>query len=133
MCLSVYIASDQPLPLVAWNYAKPAFYIDELKYNKEVVMQFTLPNVRRVGSDAGCGCGFLKDGVSGDELVESMNNYSGLALYVRELQKKGASLEIFSCWEGDQTSKCESHYTIEADDLLQDAFEFKEKALYTLR
>jgi hypothetical protein len=132
MCLAVYIASDVELPLVPWNDAKPSFYVKELIYNKGVRKQFSFPNVRYVGSNAGCGCGFLKDGVVGEELVEALENYAGLAAYVLKLRDRGADIQVFSCWEGDQEKKQDSRNIIRVTDLLADDFEFKEKALYVI-
>jgi len=130
MCLAVYIASDIELPLVPWNKAKPSFHVSELTYNKGVRKQFSLDNVRVAGSDAGCGCGFLKDGVVGQELVEALDNYAGLAAYISELQSRDGAIQIFSCWEGDQEMTIEFNEIIKVNDLLAEDFEFKERALY---
>ena len=132
MCLAVYIASDQELPLIPWNEAKPSFHVRELTYNKAVRNQFKLANVSVAGSDAGCGCGFLKDGVYDDELVEAMKNYQGLTTYISDIKSRGGTVQIFSCWEGDQTAKPEFVETVTVADLLIENFEFKEKALYTI-
>lgn len=132
MCLAVYIASDHELPLIAWDESAPSFYIDELSTDGDVKKQFTLPEVAYAGSHEGCGCGFLKDGAVGEELEDVDENYHKLASYIKGLQTKGASIQLFSCWEGEQTSPAESNETIRVSDLMTKEFEFKEKALYRL-
>jgi len=134
MCLAVYIASDQELPLIAWNEQKRAFYVGELSAADDVVRrQFSVPNVRYAGSDAGCGCGFFKDGVVGQELVEAQQNYEQLAAYISERLNSGAQIQLFTCWEGDQQSPKESSDNIEANNLLEKDFEFREKYFYQIK
>ena len=134
MCLAVYIASNHELPLVPWNENAPSFYVSELSdYDTEVRKQFTVPDVRHAGSDAGCGCGFFKDGVVGQELIEAEQNYAKLAAYIEDLRSRGAAVELFSCWQGDQSTKKEFNEQIDVDDLLEKNFEFKEKAFYEIK
>jgi hypothetical protein len=134
MCLAVYIASDHVLPLIPWDEANPSFYVNELSYEAmEVRMQFTLPNVRYLGSDAGCGCGFLKGGVAGKELIEAQENYSKLASYISDLHKRGALIQVFSCWAGDEIAGRDFSEEIDINDLLDKDFEFMKKAFYELR
>lgn len=132
MCLAVYIASSLNLPLVVWNENEPAFYVSDLTNDKDVRNQFTLPNVRYVGSCEGCGCGFLKDGEYDDGLAKVNEDYARLAAYIVALQEEGSDIELFSCWEGDQTAARVFDEKIRADDLTKEGFEFKEKALYRL-
>lgn len=134
MCLAVYIASDHELPLVPWEDKRPSFYIAELSYHdKAVCRQFTLPNIRYVGSDAGCGCGFIKDGVADEqEMIETEENYARLAAYASDLKEHGAAIQIFSCWRGDEGAGKEFSELIHVNDLLHKDFEFEEKAFYEI-
>jgi hypothetical protein len=131
MCLAVYIASNQELPLIAFDKARPAFYVGELSSaDGDVRRQFTLPNVRYAGSNEGCGCGFLKDGVVGDELIQTQQNYTDLGQYITPLLENGGVVELFACWEGDQPSPKESSEEIDVQDLVGEDFEFREKYFY---
>ena len=133
MCLAVYIATTHQIPLIAWDKENPAFYTKELDYHdKRVRKQFDLENVYYAGSNEGCGCGFLKDGVVGEELELTKANYLKLSEVVRSAQNQGFKVQIFSCWEGGQTGKIEIRKQIAVDDLIADEFEFEEQALYEI-
>ena len=130
MCLAVYIATTQEIPLIAWDKQNPAFHIKALDHHSHVRKQFDLENVYYAGSNEGCGCGFLKDGVVGEELERTKTNYLRLAEIVRSAQEKGIQVQIFSCWEGDQSAIPESRKQISLENLLADDFVFEEKAFY---
>jgi len=131
MCLAVYIASNKPLSLVPWVEEKPAFYVEEVvKDEVGVTKQFQYRYVYYAGSHEGCGCGFIKDGEVGEELTQVEENYKRLSAYLKDAKESGAELQIFSCWEGDQTQEPEHREEINETTLNEKQFEFKEKALY---
>ena len=133
MCLAVYIASNKELALIPWVEAKPSFNI--LPLSKEeipVKKQFSLEFVYYVGSHQGCGCGFFKEGEAGEELAEVEESYKKLATYIIKAKENGASIQLFSCWEGDQTSKVENKEKINESTLNEKQFEFKEKWYYEI-
>ena len=133
MCLAVYLASDKPLPLVEWDEDHPRFNVVLItKYEKVVKKQFRNPNVVYAGSHQRCGCGFFKEGEGGEELAAIQTNYGSLVYYLNELMSSGASIEIFSCWEGDQGSEPETKERLSLATLGSDGFEFKEKAYYEI-
>ena len=127
MCLAVYIASDIILPTSSWDKAAPGFYVEKEPDNHSVAKQFTLGRIYYAGSDQGCGCGFFKEGVVGDELEQSQANYDSLVLYLKEAQDSGASIEIYACWEGQQTAKPEFRESRTVVELGHPSFEFKEQ------
>jgi len=134
MCLALYIASSEPLQLVAYNECEPTFYVTEVSgYELCVKKQFTLPYLYYAGSHEGCGCGFIKDGEVGEELDKVEDNYSRLSAYIREACRQGADIQLFYCWEGDQDSAREFHVSIDADILNYKEFEFKEQAFYEIK
>jgi len=133
MCLAVYLASNKPIPLVEWNDAAPRFNVvpitdDELLVKK----QFRNQNVVYAGSHQGCGCGFFKEGASGEELLLVQANYDSFVRYLGELMSDGANIEIFCCWEGDQGSEPEFKERLSLAALGSESFEFKEKAYYEI-
>lgn len=133
MCLAVYIASDKELPLSSWNEDKPMFHTSELKEHDECVKeQFNLPNVVYAGTDESCGCGFLKEYETGEELKRKQKNYEELFNYLSVLKNDGAKLQLFSCWEGDQNKPKEFNEVISIDTISDKKFQFKEKALYVV-
>lgn len=133
MCLAVYIASNKPLPLISWVEEKPAFYVAELSENEAAVkIQFKYQYIYYAGSHEGCGCGFFKDGEVGEELALVEVNYKDFSAYLKKAKELGASIQIFSCWEGDQTSEPEYKEEISEESLNEEQFEFKEKVLYQI-
>lgn len=128
MCLAVYLASRIPLPTSKWNRERPEFYLEAVSEIKDrlVVTQFTLSNVYFAGSRQGCGCGFLKDGETDEELKVHQENYRSLGRVLDEILKQGARAELFACWEGDQAEPAEFTDELTIAQLLAPEFEFKE-------
>lgn len=133
MCLAVYIASSIELPTTKWDKSAPAFYLEAVPAREKVRNQFSLPNVYYAGSHEGCGCGFFKEGETDEELEIRQSNYSSLAKYIRSAQEKGAYIEIFACWEGDQGSKPEFLESATTTELEGPAYQFKEKQFIHVR
>lgn len=134
MCLTLYLASSIPLPLIPWVEEAPSFYIKELECPSDdpsVKSRFTLTHLYFVGSHMGCGCGFVKGAQEEDE-AERIENYVKFADYVRIARTDGADLQLFSCWRGDELIEPESRHVVSADTLLDPEFEFEEKAFYVI-
>lgn len=139
MCLVVYIASDQELPEIPWDASSPQFHVDVIDDREKAINRhLTLPHVAYAGSNQGCGCGFRKpvdmpeEFLEPDELEESQANYNALASYIANLQKYGASLEIYACWDGDQAHPSESESRVAAEELASRNFTLEEKTRYEL-
>ena len=134
MCLAVYIASNKQLPLIPWVEKDPSFCVIELAKNENgVKKQFSLEHVYYVGSHEGCGCGFFKEGEVGEELAKVEGNYNNLSTYILNAKENNSRIELFSCWEGDQTSKVEMKEKISENSLKEKQFEFKEKWFYEVQ
>jgi len=127
MCFAVYIACSTEIEECAWNKSAPAFYVESVSDGEKVRAQFSLPFVYYAGSQKGCGCGFLKDGEIGEDLIACQLNYRRLAECASEALSNGAKIEIFSCWEGDQVEPVELAQTLSAHQLDRPEFEFQEK------
>ncbi|CAI3799814.1 hypothetical protein [Rheinheimera sp. MM224] len=133
MCLALYIASDLKIPITAYNDRIPRFHVTELEKNDFLVKkQFCLPNVSYAGSNEGCGCGFFKDGLEGEELELAQENYYSLAHCVSALKFKGGKVALFACWEGDQGTMPKTREKLSVSELTSKAFEFKELAYYEI-
>ena len=99
----------------------------------------SLTNIKYIGSDQGCGCGFrhaLLDGndwfnVIDDEGTDFDNsNHQNLVDFIIENNTGEKMIEILSCWEGDHNEPIMFHETIKIYDLLNSDFYFKERGLY---
>jgi hypothetical protein len=132
MCLAVYLATSSPQQTTAWNKDQPAFYLADLYSIEEVRGQFSLPYVYYAGSHEGCGCGYRRDGVTGEELAQTNATYAALSKLIRDAKTSGASAELFSCWEGDQQEKPEFIGAVTVSELESPEFEFKELQFLTV-
>lgn len=128
MCLALYLASSQPLATSEWNENAPAFYLNAADGDL-VCGQLSLPHVYYAGSHEGCGCGFLKEWKPDEELPPYQENYIALARTLREALARGAKLELFSCWEGDQDHEPQSVGSITPDELEELSFQLRELQL----
>jgi hypothetical protein len=133
MCLAVYVAADAPLPESRWRESAPAFYLESVPESEGVRRQFRYRHVYYAGSHEGCGCGFSKDGRDDEELKKCQENYNALASVLSEHVRKGVGIELFTCWEGQQTAEPENRSAMAVEELLQPQFELKELSLLSLR
>ena len=129
--MMVYIASAQPLDLVAWDEAQPAFYVSELHESElRVREQFTFPHVYHAGSHEGCGCGFQYGQYPEFDDEErhlkraSLDSFS--AYLSRQLAQEGA-IELYACWDGDQTAAPEHQQVLTPSSLKAEEFYFLQR------
>lgn len=133
MCMMVYIAADNPLPLIEWQEDVTTFCVSRLAEDeKRVAKQFSKPFLAYAGSYGACSCGFsygaspietekdAKEDALGRESVRQLSEY------LSELVRDG-SIEIFVCWDGDQESEPEERQSVTPDYFGGEAFGFKEK------
>jgi hypothetical protein len=117
----IYLASDRPLPLVSWDEDRPAFCATELEsYDLAVEKQFSKPFTVFLGAHTGCSCGFaydnepLEDEIDRSEDRDARESVRQLVEYLSE-QTKLSSLEMFACWNGDQSDIPKSTLTVKPD------------------
>jgi len=132
MCLSVYIASDAPLPERKWNEDAPDLYLEPVSESEGVCRQFRYRHVYYAVSHEGCGCGFSKDGRDSEELQRCQDNYRSLAGVVSSALHNGAGVPLFTCWEGEQTAKRETDGVVTVAQLLGARFELQQLSLLTI-
>jgi hypothetical protein len=124
MCWALYLASDKELPQVPWDEARPSFNTQALSETEALVKsQFSLPNVIYLGSHQGCGCGFMS--ADKDEPKEKANRETtvhALSSYLNAALQQGARLEMFLCWEGDQTQAPVAKKSVTTKDFLTQEF-----------
>jgi hypothetical protein len=132
MCLAVYVAADAPLPQSKWREAAPAFYLEEVPESESVRKQFRYRHVYYAGSHEGCGCGFSKDGRDTAELEKCQETYNALGAVLSAQASSGVKIELFTCWEGQQTAEPDERKVIAVEELLEPEFELKELALLSV-
>ena len=95
MCLALYLASSQELPVIPWDEAKPAFHVIRLPKNAEAVRKhFRTGYVYYVGSSQGCSCPFNYEHEY-DTIVELRDYLRNALICVNEL-------EMFVCQAGSE-------------------------------
>jgi hypothetical protein len=133
MCMMVYVASDYPLPTLAWDEARPGFHVAELSDRDEPVgRQFSKPCVYYVGSHEGCGCGFQYgqyEGIEVDpaELTAARDSRRRLSEFLAVALQHQSVVELFACWDGDQAAEPEYRGRMRPSDLVRDRTDFREK------
>jgi hypothetical protein len=134
MCLTVYIASDTPLPCVPWDDGRPAFHVVDatdgyFHPTNPLRVHSTRPHFYAAGSHDGCGCGFQSYGSRWDdeagECVEdttpeqaacrrAMADYLAAALWHQP------AVEVFTFCSGDENSAPKRHRTAAPADFAAD-------------
>ncbi|HKQ34122.1 MAG TPA: hypothetical protein VJT11_02330 [Nitrospiraceae bacterium] len=135
--MMVYIAAEKPLDTVAWDESEPAFYVSELHESElPVRSQFGVQNVYYTGSHEGCGCGFQygeHPQFEDEERALKRKSLDSFADYLTEQLKRVNSIELYACWDGDQTAPPEHRRALSPDSLHSEHFYFLEKELSIVR
>ncbi|MCM2372390.1 hypothetical protein [Aporhodopirellula aestuarii] len=134
MCLVLYLASNGKLPAIDWDASAPSFYVtpnDPAASN--AAAQFTKTNLAYVGSDNGCGCGFRAEHDYAiddpEQLASKTDNQRRLHDYLVACLSEEGSVELFSCWSGDESLPREHERTVKISELLSEDFFFLERQL----
>lgn len=131
MCRMLYIASDTELELVPWNENAPGFHVIELGKDEEGVRsQFKNENVYYAGAYEGCGCGFQAGeypGYEDEEIDLKLKSLNGLSVYLEAQIISGSDIELFGCWDGDQSKPAEHQRTVSPEVFRKNDFWFRDK------
>jgi hypothetical protein len=141
MCFVLFVGSRKKLPMIPWQEEARRLCTKELsEYDAVVVKHFTLPVVTYVGSDQGCGCGFRHkllraDGRAFDEVYVANNegtqrNHAELAAFLREHLGGEPFVELYGCWSGNEKEVARFDDEIDADELEEPGFCFREQGYY---
>ena len=137
MCTAVYIAAEAPLPLVSWREASPAFYVEELEAEADVVRQyFNGRSVYSVGSYQGCSCGLAYQPYEGgdeQEAERTRHDWDLFARYLEDSLQHVSVVELFTCWEGDQHEPPDDRVVIAPADIREGRFEYNEGTYALIR
>jgi hypothetical protein len=129
MCWALYIASDKQLLQIPWDQDARAFHTQEFsELDLPVKAQFSFPNVIYLGSHLGCSCGFMAvDNEDQKEQAARTETVESLSRYLENVLRNGAHLEMFLCWEGDQTQHRIAEKLLFTQDFLDVRFPLEER------
>ncbi len=131
--MMVYIAASQPLDLIPWNDAHPAFYISDLiEFDSSVRDQFSAEHVYYAGSHEGCGCGFQYGEYphfDDDERPLKRASLDAFAAYLSRQLERVDAIELYACWDGDQAAAPEHRRALTPRALESEDFYFLQKEL----
>lgn len=129
MCLAVYVASNDELPVIPWDENKPCFFIVAEDTSNVVRKHFSKKNIYYTGSYMGCGCGFMYgDNIDGnEEEILKRKSFEDILTYLKE-NLDGEELEIYCCWDGDEWEEKEYESELRMSEfVLPKSFCFRER------
>ena len=141
MCMVLYVAVDDPIPLVEWNAENPAFHVRRAPAGEDEIVRhhFTKPHIYEVGAHTGCACGFsygqyeVRDAADRVEDASARESVHALRRYISALIEQGMEVEIFACWDGDQQHPAEQQLEVSPAFFDGDIFELPEKMALRVR
>ena len=105
---------------------RPEFYelLRRELTTERVRVHFALPHVYFVGSHTGCSCGFSYGWAAGDEEEAGRASVGALGHYLAAAAASGQSLELYACWDGDESKPAAARAEVSPDFFRGDAEEF---------
>ena len=114
MCLLVFAAANEPLPLIPYRHG-PDDSLSETwpehaqrlcaetitESESAVRARFTGAHVIRLGSYDNCGCGFDTDNAEQDDAHAAAATRESIAALARYVMDHGVT-ELYACWSGDE-------------------------------
>lgn len=126
MCLALYLATSQELPVIPWDSTKPAFHVIHLAKSAEGVRKhFRSDYVYYAGSAQGCSCAFNYEHEY-DSIVELRN-------YLRNALICADEVEMFACQTGAEEQATQHALTTSPDGIVQPGFFFKNGQYLVIR
>ena len=138
MCYCLFIAANNPLPLIQWDENNPKFHIEEADPEDPECRQFSKPHIYYFGSHSRCGCGFLYEnaeylykrlhakeeyGYPHEKVLETMHSAFE---YIRQALEENDELELFLVGPGGRDAPPERRISISVSELRGEGFPFDE-------
>ena len=118
MCLALYLAASQELPVIAWDDTNQAFHVIHLPKSAEGVRKhFRSDYVYYAGSEQGCSCAFNYEHEY-DSILE-LRNYLRNALICMD------EVEMFACQTGAEEQDTQHALTASPEGIALAEFFFK--------
>lgn len=138
--MTLYLATNTAMPSIPYDENNRQFNAEDIVDDEiSLANVFSFPNIKFVGSDQGCGCGFRHVLLNGDAWQKSYEepttdnrNHEHLVDFIIKNNKNETSVQIFACWEGDHEEPIVFRDTVDIQKLLSMDFYFKERGLYTV-
>jgi hypothetical protein len=119
MCLALYLAASQELPVIAWNETKPAFHVLRLPRNADGVRKhFRSEYVYYAGSQQGCSCAFNYEHEY--DSIGELKNYLRNALICVD------QVEMFACQAGAEEQEKQHAVVASPEGIALAEFFFKD-------
>jgi hypothetical protein len=126
MCLVLYIGSHVALPEIP-EVAREAslLVVRGLDATEGAVRHhFSQPCVYFVGAHTGCSCGFAF-GADAENSEQSVASVQRLRAYLSAALNLSPTIELYSCWHGDEAEAAVSREVIDLDWLNGESGEFE--------
>ncbi len=159
MCLFVWVASSEPVPLAPLADPQKPDPVDgyhavlDVSLDAPVRARLSLSHVRSVGSHEGCGCGFNSDeftwqgfaradevahlagAMSPDEREAFASEQRSRALLRALVERALAAgdVEVYGCWAGDEAVTTEATEAVEPAWFTERLAPIAERVLYRVR
>jgi hypothetical protein len=137
MCMALFLAAAEPLPIIPWSEADRSFNVQLLSESEQVVRRhFTKPNVYYLGAHTGCSCGFSYGQmrlVNAEDQIEDASarrSVAALRQYLDEAVRRLGEVELFSSWEGDWAEEVESSLEVSPEWFGGESFKLPEKVAF---
>lgn len=119
MCLALYLAASQELPVIAWDKRNPAFHVIRLPKEADAVRKhFRSDYVYYAGSTQGCSCAFNYEHES-DSIVDLRNYLRNAMICVNEV-------EMFACQAGSEGHETRHELKTSPEGIARADFLFKD-------
>ena len=126
MCLALYLAASQELPVIAWDDTNQAFHVIHLPKSAEGVRKhFRSDYVYYAGSEQGCSCAFNYEHEY-DSILELKTYLRNALTYVNEV-------EVFACHVGAEEHETQHAQIISPEGIALPEFYFKDGQYLAIR
>lgn len=140
MCYALYIGSDILFEISKWDPQNRKFYIGKLQdKDKDVIQHFSKSHIYYAGSWRGCGCGFFvepgwaESENHAEEIEWNKNCIRDFIEFLKKVLQKTDEIELFVCWEGDQSKEPKRKLEVTPGDLLGQSLPFEERDFVIIR
>jgi hypothetical protein len=119
MCLALYLAASQELPVIGWDDTKPAFHVIRLPKSAEGVRKhFSSEYVYYAASQQGCSCAFNYEHEY--DSIGELKNYLRNALICVD------QVEMFACQAGSEEQEKQHAVVTSPEGIALAEFFFKD-------
>jgi hypothetical protein len=147
MCFILHIASTAKVPRKAWDENNRHLCIEDLHGVEENLRaHFSQPEIAYVGSSLGCGCGYRSVSFQNGDWPEEwmieqgeceppddhIQDHEELHDLISSLIFRGHPVEIYGCWDGDESYQTAHKESISLDRLKDTSFWFRDRSLYQI-